>query len=74
MNYQSFKRMVRAIFAKEGIKPKFSNQDGKFTARHEDMVITANSISPSLTVRWDIHSNKPRQAMVRPEALQCVSC
>ena len=55
---------MRGLCAKFGIRPKFYDDDGRFTARHNDMIITANSQSKSITVRWDVNSNRPHMAMM----------
>lgn len=65
MSYQVFKKMVRTICAKsgEGIIPVFSNVDGKYTARYEDITITGNSKSVRLTAMW----GSGHQAMIPQE-------
>lgn len=54
MNYQRFKQIVRAICAKTGggIRLKFRNDGGLFVAEYDDVTITANSKSSSLTVNY----------------------
>lgn len=70
MTFEAFRRMVFTICAKAGggISPRFRNEDGKFIATYDDVVISANSKSPSLTVRWG--SGKSHMAMV-PKAVVC---
>lgn len=71
MSYTRFKTMVRSICAKAGggIRLRFSQDDGRYFARYDDIEITANSQSSSLTVRWGSSSkHKPHMAMVPVEA------
>lgn len=52
MSYQRFKAIVKSVCAKTGggIKLKFRNEDGMFFAEYDDITITANRLSSSLTV------------------------
>ena len=70
MSFEAFRRMVLTICARAGggIRPRFRNEDGKFMATYDDVVISASKSSKSLTVRWG--SGKSHTAMV-PKAVVC---
>ena len=54
MSYEVFKRMVHNICARsgDGIRPVFSNVDGKYTARYDDIVLSGCMGSTALTANW----------------------
>lgn len=73
MSYQKFKQMVRSICARAGggIRLRFSQEDDRYIAVYDDIEITANSQSSSLTVRWGSGQNhKPHMAMI-PAEVRC---
>lgn len=62
MSFEAFKKIVRTICAKSGggIRPQFSQEDGKYIARYDDVVMSGNSGTYGITVRW----GSGHQAMV----------
>ena len=71
MIIEEFKRMVEAI-AKGHESPEFNVEDGgKLTATFNDTVISANTVSSKITVRWDIFSNRPHMAMIDASKVAC---
>lgn len=68
MSYQVFKQVVATICARcGGITPQFSEEDGRYVARCDDIEIVGNSISVRLAALWD----DGHQAIIPQEVCDC---
>lgn len=68
MSFEVFKKIVTTICAKSGggIRPQFSQEDGRYLARYDDVVLSGNSSTYGVTVRW----GSGHQAMVPNETVK----